>query len=133
MKISKATALRLWDERYGDTLWVEDFDGGLMYRDAYNDREVSAVRTIGNRYALNTQLILGLFDNQKIYCGWNLHHILPKANGGTNAKDNLLCTNIITNDEAEDKTTFWIDDRNYQVQWNKQTGLHEICLLKPSR
>lgn len=132
MKISKATALRLWDERYGNTLWAEDFDGGLMHRDAYNNREVSAVRTFGNQYALSTQLILRVSDDQKIYCGWNLHHILPKANGGTNAKDNLICANIITNDAAEDKTTFWIDDRNYQVQRNEQTGLHEIFQLNPS-
>lgn len=132
MKIGKATALQFWDERYGSRKWVEDFDGGLMYRDAYNNREVWAVRTFGNQYALSTN---GYFvsDNQKIYCGWNLHHILPKANGGTNTKDNLICTNMITNDEAEDKTTFWINDRNYQVQWNKQTGLREIFRLNPSR
>lgn len=133
MKINNTTALRLWDERYGYRLWVEDFDGGLMYRDAYNDREVSAVRTFGNQYALSTQQIMRVSYGQKIYCGWNLHHILPKSNGGTNAKDNLICANIITNDEAEDKTTFWIDDRNYQVQWNKQTRLYEIFRLNPSR
>lgn len=132
MKISKATALWLWGERYGNRLWAEDFDGGLMYRDVYNDRGAWAVRTSSNQYALSTQWCF-VSDNQKIYCGWNLHHILPKANGGTNAKDNLICTNMITNDEAEDKTTFWINDRHYQIQRNKQTRLREIVWLNPSR
>lgn len=133
MNISKATALRLWGEWYGNRLWAEDFDGGLMYRDAYNDRKVWAVRTFGNQYALSSQRSLRVSDNQKIYCGWNLHHILPKANGGTNAKDNLICANMITNDEAEDKTTFWINDRHYQIQRNKQTRLRKIVRLNPSR
>lgn len=30
--------------------------------------------------------------------------------------NNLLCTNIATNDEAADKNTFWIDDCLYQVK-----------------
>ena len=55
-------------------------------------------------------------DGEAIYCGWNIHHILPKNCGGTNAISNLTCTNIATNDEAADKITFWIDDCLYQVQ-----------------
>ena len=46
---------------------------------------------------------------ERIYCGWNIHHILPKTCGGTNAISNLICTNIATNDESADKITFWID------------------------
>jgi hypothetical protein len=131
MKICKENALRLWDERYGNKLWVEDFDGGLMYRNAYNSRDIWAVCTFENRYTLGTQMSSRVPDNQKIYCGWNLHHILPKVSGGTDEKDNLICTNIITNDEAGDKTTFWIEDCNYQVKWNQSTGRHEIVWLNP--
>ena len=55
------------------------------------------------------------------------HHILPKANGGTNAKFNLTCTNIITNEEAGNKTTFVIDDTIYQVRKNYGKAGHHIC------
>ncbi len=53
---------------------------------------------------------------ERIYCGWNVHHILPIALGGTDAKANLLCTNYATNEEAGDRITFWIDDCLYQVR-----------------
>ena len=55
-------------------------------------------------------------NHEKIYCGWNLHHILPKACGGRSVIENLCCTNIATNDAAADKITFWIDDTLYQVK-----------------
>ena len=64
-----------------------------------------------------------------IYCGWNIHHILPLSCGGTNEKHNLICTNIYTNDEAEDKITYWIDDCLYQVQKVYGTREHQIVKL----
>ena len=65
MKINQANALRLWEEYYGDSDFAVDFHGNLMYRDAYGKK---------NYYVKDKQ--------QKIYCGWNLHHILPKRLGG---------------------------------------------------
>ena len=59
---------------------------GLMYRDAYGDPNYYIVR-----------------NGERIYCGWNIHHILPLARGGTDSSDNLICTNIITNELAADK------------------------------
>lgn len=59
---------------------------------------------------------------------WNIHHILPKTCGGTNAISNLICTNIATNDEAADKITFWIDDCLYQVK--KTEDGHDIFQIK---
>ena len=61
-------------------------------------------------------------------CVWNIHHILPKTCGGTNAISNLICTNIATNDEAADKITFWIDDCLYQVK--KTEDGHDIFQIK---
>lgn len=100
MKINKINAYKFWCECYGNELWAEDFGGGIMYRDAYGDP---------NAYFVNDR-------GQKNYCGWNLHHILPINRGGSNAKENLECTNIITNEIAGDKTTFVIDDIKYQVK-----------------
>ena len=109
MKINRKTALVVWQEMYGDVLWARDFAGRYMYVEDFGDRDV--YRYVNGRY---------------LYTGWNLHHILPKANGGTNAKHNLICTNIITNDEAGNRTTFSIDDVKYQVQRNFGEQGHSI-------
>lgn len=99
VRINKKNALRLWKEAYGDVRFAEDFHGYLMCRDGYGISDFFIIE-----------------DGKKIYCGWNIHHILPKASGGTNAIKNLICTNIATNDEAADKITFWIEDCLYQVK-----------------
>ena len=80
MKINKCNALRFWEECYGSKQYAEDFHGNLMCKDGYGN----------NNFSVN-------YYGQEIYCGWNIHHILPSACGGTNAKSNLLCTNIATN------------------------------------
>lgn len=112
MKICKSSALHLWDEYYGNICFAEDFHGNLMCRDGYADK---------NYYIYHY--------GQQIYCGWNIHHILPVSSGGTNEKHNLICTNIYTNDMAEDKITYWIDDCLYQVQRIYGTREHEIVKL----
>ena len=112
MKITRETAMQLWMERYGFSTYAEDFDGGLMFRDAYGRDDFFVWQ-----------------NGEKIYCGWNIHHILPVACGGTNAKENLICTNIITNDAAGDKITYWIDDALYQVKRIQGTDNHEIVRL----
>lgn len=131
MKINKTTALQLWEKYYGTSLWAKDFHDNLMFRDAYGNDGAWAYPTgfsysLGNNYSIACSLI-----RNKIYCGWNIHHILPKTNGGTNEKNNLVCTNIIKNEVAEDKTTFWIDDCNYQVQRKPGTSEYEIVRLNP--
>ena len=99
MKINKKNALKLWELRYGDREYVNDFHGYMMCRSGYGNPDYYVKR-----------------NGERIYCGWNIHHVLPKASGGTNAIDNLICTNISTNEVAADKITFWIDDCLYQVQ-----------------
>ena len=111
MKISRENALRLWQECYGWVWVARDFHGNLMCREAYGNP--------GCR----------IFDGEKFVCaGWNIHHILPLAQGGTNEKHNLICTNIYTNEMAEDKITYWIDDCLYQVQ--RIPGTREYRIVK---
>ena len=112
MKINRKNALKLWYKCFGDNRFAEDFHGYLMCRDAYGNEDFFIKE-----------------DGERIYCGWNIHHILPVACGGTNEKCNLLCTNIATNEEAGDKITYWIDDCNYQVQKIYGTKEYEIVKL----
>ena len=70
------------------------------------------------------------YYGQEIYCGWNIHHVLPSTCGGTNAKSNLLCTNIATNEEAGDRITFWIGESLYQVKRIYGTRDHEIIRIE---
>lgn len=113
MKINKNNALRLWGECYGNKQYAKDFHGNLMYRDAYG----------------NTNSFVNYYG-KVIYCGWNIHHILPLTCGGTNAKSNLLCANIATNEAAANKTTFRIDDSLYQVKRIHGTTEHEIIRIE---
>lgn len=113
MKINRYNALRLWDEHFGYRQFAKDFHGNLMCREGYADPAFFVYSW-------------GL----KIYCGWNIHHILPKAHGGTNIKSNLICTNIITNEAADDKITFWIDDCLYQVKRVYGSSNYEICRIR---
>lgn len=99
MKINKKNALKLWEICFGEKRFAEDFHGYLMCKDGYGDKDYYVYE-----------------NHEKIYCGWNLHHILPKICGGKNIIGNLCCTNIATNDAAADKITFWIDDTLYQVK-----------------
>ena len=113
MKINKYNALRFWEECYGSKQYAEDFHGNLMCKDGYGN----------NNFSVN-------YYGQEIYCGWNIHHILPLACGGTNAKSNLLCTNIATNEEAGDRITFWIGESLYQVKRIYGTRDHEIIRIE---
>ncbi len=113
MIINKKNALRLWEECFGEATYAEDFHGNLMCRDGYGERDFYV------RYG-----------HELIRCGWNIHHILPIADGGTSEKSNLICTNYDTNIKAADKITYWIDDCLYQVRRVYGTSDHEIIRLK---
>ena len=112
MKINRNNAFKIWEIMFDDEEYAEDFHGNYMRKEAFGKR---------NYY----EIINGV----KVYCGWNIHHILPKACGGSNKIENLICTNIITNDLAEDKTSFVIDEVHYQVRKIYGTSNHEIVLL----
>lgn len=61
MKINKTSLLSLCEEIYGYQTLVKDFHGNYMFRDTFGDR---------NAY----RFVRG----EKVFCGWNLHHIPPK-------------------------------------------------------
>lgn len=110
MKISRKNALALWEEECGSSECTDDFDGGYKYKHSYGDSNYSIVR-----------------NGSRIYCGWNLHHILLKAWGGEDSADKLICTNIITNERATDKVTYWTDDKLYQAR--KIKGTHSYLKI----
>ena len=113
MKLSKKKANELWEATYGSKEYAKDFDGRLMYKHAYGDPNYYEYR-----------------NGQKVYCGWNIHHILPRACGGSNTRENLICTNIITNELAADKISYWIDGHLYQVKKIKGTHKYKIERIK---
>lgn len=99
MRINKENALALWEERYGNAVDVVDFTGRPINKGYYNSRQPAQGRD-------------GVVRNY----GWNLHHILPQALGGNDDEQNLEIVNIITNDEAEDKTSFVANGEQYQIK-----------------
>lgn len=99
MKINKENALALWEKRYGGNVNVVDFAKRPIYKGDYNSRQQAKGQD-------------GVIRNY----GWNLHHILPQALGGNDDEQNLEIVNIITNDEIEDKTSFVVDDVEYQIK-----------------
>jgi len=99
MKINKENALGLWEERYGNAVYAVDFTGRHIYKGDYNSRQQEKGKD-------------GVVRNY----GWNLHHILPQDLGGNDDKQNLEIVNIITNDEAGNKTSFVANDVEYQVK-----------------
>ena len=113
MKISREKAFELWEKVFGNKEYAEDFSGGLMYKHAYGNPNYYEYR-----------------NGQKIYCGWNIHHVLPIAHGGSNSLENLVCVNIITNETAGDKITYWIGDTLYQVKKIKGTHIYEIVEIR---
>lgn len=113
MKICKRNAFRLWEESFGNARFAEDFHGNLMCKDSFGK---------ANDYIM--------YQGEKILCGWNIHHIFPATQGGTNEKCNLICTNMMTNEEAGNKITYWIDDSLYQVRRITGTDQYEIVRLR---
>ena len=110
MKNKKEKAQQLWKERYGDETIAKDFHGNYMHIEGYGKRD-----------------FLKKIDGHIVKCGWNLHHKKPKSLGGGYTKDNLICTNIITNEMAGNKTTYWIGGKKFQIK--KIEKKYEICRL----
>src|SRR5574344_1237556 len=114
MKITKKMALALWDETFGDCEVAQDFSGRWMVKDAYGVRDAEEELSDFT----NRQNDVGTYVN----VGWDIHHILPVAKGGTSVPENLLCVAIETNEEAGDKTTFWANESLFQIRRNGDGG-----------
>ena len=91
------TAIRkFWEHEFGSSEVGFDFAGWEVRKGAYGQE--------GSRF------------------GWNIDHILPKSKGGTDHINNLQITHMDTNEERENKITFWlndipIEDKSYQIAY----------------
>jgi len=77
MEIKKDTAMKLWEEKFGDKTKAHDYKGREILKAAYGQD--------GSQY------------------GWNIDHIKPKSKGGTDRVDNLQIVHISTNQEKADR------------------------------
>ncbi|MCL1944456.1 MAG: HNH endonuclease [Firmicutes bacterium] len=81
----------IWFRVFGDNDTGRDFCGRVVNRD-----------TVGG------------------YRDWDIDHIVPIAEGGTNDKTNLQITSKITNKEKANKLIFFTNGKLYQVKNNKK-------------
>lgn len=84
------THLEFWDMEFGHKEVAYDFAGREIHRDCYGD-------------------FLSPY-------GWNVDHILPKSNGGSDRLSNLQITNIKTNMERSSLITFTANERYFEVR-----------------
>ena len=82
--------MRLWKRDYGDAFFAADFAGRIMLQNEYGIR--------------------------KSAYGWNLDHLRPICKDGKTAESNLICCNILTNDEKADRfPVFHANDILFEV------------------
>ncbi|WP_436358618.1 HNH endonuclease domain-containing protein [Mycoplasma sp. 480] len=81
--------ISLWRKIYGDASSVYDYAGREIHLNQYGK---------DSKYA------------------WNIEHIVPVSEGGTDAYINLTVTHIKTNSEREYRNTWNIDGYTYQVR-----------------
>ena len=91
--------MSFWEREFGDCTQAVDFAGRVIQKGAY-----------------------GQFNSKY---GWDIDHIKPLAEGGSDTDDNKQIVHVKTNDEKADKTTFVIDGTTYQVQ--KKARSDEDC------
>jgi 5-methylcytosine-specific restriction endonuclease McrA len=73
MELGRDTAMKIWERDYSGETSAKDFKGRLMLKSAYGDE--------ASDY------------------GWDIDHIMPKAQGGGNEMSNLRAANIKSNRE----------------------------------
>jgi len=99
MEISKEFAIRFWEAIYGREELVFDCFGTQIYKEDYG----------------NTTLKRQTAKGESSYYGWTIDHILPISKGGDNSLNNLKVMHWLNNKEKSDKTSFIIDDVEYEV------------------
>lgn len=109
--ITSEKAYKVWEYYYGSYDIVCDFAGRVMKKEAYGQER--AIIDLDEDDAASLEQDEG---EGRYYCGWNLHHMLPKGKGGPNDTNNLIPANIQTNQMASDKTSFIIDGRSFEVR-----------------
>ena len=110
MKINTKHAKEYWNKTFGDVEYAEDFSGALICRSNYNDRKTTAIYKAefgGKVYEIER------------YIGWNLHHIMPKVDGGTNNEENLIIANVVVHDKLHNfgyRSSFVLDGVEYRIK-----------------
>ena len=99
MTINRQTAQRLWEKRFQGRLAVKDIFGSCMRKDAYNKRGVDGA--------------------------WNIHHIRPLSEGGSNDEANLMIISIGAHDQIGGSyPSYKVNDKVYDVK--KVNGVYKI-------
>ncbi|WP_027121523.1 HNH endonuclease domain-containing protein [Mycoplasma leonicaptivi] len=80
MDINKQNAQKLWKERYGNKKVIRDYTRYEIHFD---------------QYGTETEF------------GWDVDHIIPLSRNGSGRKTNLVICHHLTNNEKENKTSWW--------------------------
>ena len=72
---------------------------------------------------MGRKMILDDYNKNKD-TGWNIDHILALSKGGSNAKENLQCTNIVTN-HVKGCETEWTDN-NIKLKVSKYKNRYKV-------
>lgn len=84
------THQEFWNKEFGHREVAYDFAGREIHRDCHGDSRSSY--------------------------GWDVDHIMPESNGGTDRLSNLQITNIKTNREKSSLITFTANERYFEVR-----------------
>ena len=99
MKITRKFAFEFWEAIYGNKDLVSDCFGDRIYKEDYGDTEIK--RRLPGKKAY--------------HYGWTLDHILPLSKGGDKSLNNLEIMHWINNSQKGDKTSFFINDIEYEI------------------
>lgn len=105
MIIDKETAMKVWNDFFGDKEWVQDCFGTWMNKNAYSNEKVLLIRP-GN--------------TEKYDYSWNIDHIRPKATYDNEDEadfyNNLEPMQRQNNlSKSDDYPIFTINEKKYKV------------------
>ena len=101
MTINRQAALRLWEERFKNRMAVKDLFGLPMKKDAFNQRGADGA--------------------------WNIHHIVPKCEGGTDNDVNLIIISMDAHDQIGDRfPSYTVNSKVYDVRKIQGTQTYKI-------
>ncbi len=103
MEVNRKLAIKKWDEQFGKAVDATDFSGRKIQK--------------------------GAFGQLTSTYGWTLTYIIPKAVGGTEVPENLICVHVKTASEKEQNfPSFNANDVKYKL--TKESGRWEIIPSK---
>jgi len=98
MHLDRKNALRIWEDTYGKVVEATDFSGRKINKSAYEQR------------------------NSKF--GWVVAYLLPKAEGGRDNPENLVCMHSETAAEKGDDFPFFtVNDKKYRLTNESEEAL----------